>query len=108
VQPNPGRCPPPVPIVCFIRPAVRNVLVDVEADFVLAACDSDSQLNSLVDVDLDGSGGAFFTFQELLNCSQILAFFESEEPGVFNITATFTTQSEAICIASGLVIVTYG
>lgn len=104
---NPGRCHPPVNIVCFIQPAVRKVLVDVDAEFILTACDSDSPPNSPIAVDLDGGGGSFFTFEGLLNCQQIPAFFVSEEPGTFNITATYTTQNETICIASGLVIVTY-
>ena len=104
---NPGRCYPPVSIVCSIVPVVRLLLVDVEASFGLAACDSDSPPDSPIAVDLDGGGGSFFSFEELLNCQQIPAFFVSEEPGIYNIHATYTTQNETVCIASGLVIVTY-
>jgi len=106
VQPNPGRCPPPVAISCIIKPAVRTVPVNVQASFTVTVCDLNSPPGSLVGLSLDGGGGFFFHYEDVLNCQDTPAFFESPNPGVFNLTATFMTESEAICNSPALVIVT--
>lgn len=73
---------------------------------MLAACDSASAVGSPVAVLTSASGGSLDPLEGLENCNEVTAMFNDVGPGVYNLSAEFTAQSGAICIATATVTVT--
>ncbi len=102
---GPGVTHPPGTMVCSITPEEAEISVSEDLNLMLAACDGGSAVSSRVNVLTNGDGGSFDALFELENCNEVPAVFVSANPGVYNITAEFTSLANRLCIASATVIV---
>lgn len=105
-HPNPGRCePPPPPVVatCSLDPETITEYEMMPVYFILAGCDLNSETESGVSVVLNGGGGAFYLLSPLRNCTVTDAEFDDNGPGIYNLTATLTFESGAICVCTATV-----
>lgn len=109
--PNPGRChpppdpPPPSTLSCSLLPSYQVVEDPNYGELSLAACDTAVGEDTLIDVLTEVEGGDFSPLEGLENCNEVSAEFTHSGPGLYALTATFTSEASNICIATASVLV---